>query len=122
MAGLVKAFGAALALCWSGDAVVARPDPARDAIPLLRHHALSACLAQAFPAMADEARAAESAYLEFGSHPAETYRAVQDMAQRWLKRSYPSIRDAKLDVMKCIDLSESAELGALARRTLPRSR
>ena len=88
----------------------------------LRHYALSACLAQAFPAIRDEARAAQGAYLEFGTHPAETYQSVQDMAQRWLRRDYPSFHDVKLDVMKCIDLSESTELEALGHRTLPRAR
>ena len=85
----------------------------------MRHYALSACLAEAFPAIRDEAAAAESAYLEFGDHPLEAYQAVRDMAHRWLQRTYPSIRNANLDVMKCIDFSESAELGAMARRTLP---
>ena len=91
-------------------------------MPALRHYALSACLAQAFPAIRDEARAAQGAYLEFDGHPAETYQAVQDMAQRWLQRDYPSFRDVTLDVMKCIDLSESPELDALGRRTLPKAR
>ncbi len=105
-----------------GGAAAVKPDPFQAAILDLRHYALSACLAQAFPAIRDEAQAAEGAYLEFGSHPAETYQAVQGMAQRWLQRDYPSFRNARLDVMKCIDLSESPELGALARRTLPRRR
>ena len=61
-------------------------------------------------------------YLEFGSHPAETYQAGQDMAQRWLQRHYPSFHDVTLGLMNCIDLSESPELDALARRTLLKAR
>ncbi len=51
----------------------AQPASGQASITALRHDALSACVAQAFPAIRDEARAAQGAYLEFGSHPAETY-------------------------------------------------
>ena len=113
-------LGTVLMLGVGGTVAAAQFAPKQAAILALRHYALSACLAQAFPAIADEARAAQGAYLEFGSHPAETYQAVQQMAERWLRRDYPSFRPVTLDVMKCIDFSESAELGRLARRTLPR--
>ncbi len=111
---------AATLWCARPGNAVAAPDRSSEAILFLRHYALSACLAQAFPAIRDEALAAQGAYLEFGSHSPETYQAVQDMAHRWLQKDYPSFRNANLDVMKCIDLSESAELGTLARRTLPK--
>ena len=109
-------------LLLSAATAAARPEPAQTAMLDLRHFALSACLAQAFPAIRGEALAAQGAYLELGSHPAETYQAVEAMAGRWLQRTYPSFRDVTLDVMKCIDLSESKELGELGRRTLPRTR
>ena len=120
MTGVRAWLGATLMLLFGGTTAVAQPASKQASILALRHYALSACLAQAFPAISDEARAAQGAYLEFGSHPAETYQAVQEMAERWLRRDYPSFRPVTLDVMKCIDFSESAELGRLARRTLPR--
>ena len=86
----------------------------------LRHYALSSCLRQAFPAIADEAAAAMDTFLQNGSHTAEAYQAIQPMAAEWLRRSYPSFRDVNLTVVKCIDFAESAEIGRLARRTLPR--
>lgn len=86
----------------------------------LRHYALSSCLRQAFPSIADEAAAAMDTFLQNGSHPAEAYQAIQPMAAEWLRRSYPSFRDVNLTIVKCIDFAESAEVGKLARRTLPR--
>ena len=44
------------------------------------------------------------------------------MAAEWLRRAYVSFRNADLSIMKCIDFAESAEIGRLARRTLPRQR
>lgn len=88
----------------------------------LRHYALSSCLRQAFPEIADEADAAKDGYLQNGSHPAEAYQAIQSMAAEWLQRPYASFRDVKLTIMKCIDFAESAEVGSLARRTMPRER
>ena len=86
----------------------------------LRHYALSSCLRQGFPAIADEADAAKDAYLQNGNHPAEAYQAIQTMAAEWLRRSYPSFRDVKLTLLKCIDFADSREVGDLARRTMPR--
>lgn len=86
----------------------------------LRHYALSSCLRQAFPSIADEAAAAMDTFLQNGSHPAEAYQVIQPMAAEWLWRSYPSFSDVNLTIVKCIDFAESAEIGKLARRTLPR--
>ena len=44
------------------------------------------------------------------------------MAAEGLRRAYGSFRNADLSIMKCIDFAESAEIGRLARRTLPRQR
>ena len=63
-----------IVLACSGSSMAARPDRAQAAMLALRHYALSACLAQAFPAIRDEARAAQGAYLEFGTHPAQASR------------------------------------------------
>ena len=89
------------------------------AILALRDYALSLCLRQAFPAMADEADAAKDFYLQNGTHPSEAYQAIQQMAAEWLQRSYPSFRDVKLSIVKCIDFAESPAVGRLARRTMP---
>ena len=88
----------------------------------LRNYALSSCLRQAFPAIADEADAAKDFYLQNGVHPAEAYQAIQSMAAEWLTRDYPSFHDVKLSIVKCVDFADSPEVGSLARRTLPRDR
>ena len=119
MAIRLALFGATL-LLWPGIASAARVQASATAATLLRHYALSACLAQAFPAIRDEALASQDAALQSGSHPAETYQAIQRMAERWLQREYPSFKPVTLDVMKCIDFAESREVGALARSTLPK--
>ena len=116
----------ALALLCCGRPAPGIGSPARhgtkqeNAILELRHYALSSCLRQAFPSIADEASAAMDTFLQNGSHPAEAYQAIQPMAAEWLRRSYPSFRDVNLTIVKCIDFAESAEVGRLARRTLPR--
>ena len=89
---------------------------------LLRHYALSACLAQAFPAIAGEAVAAQDVYLQAGSHSPEAYWHIQALAHQWLQRNYPNFRSADLSVVKCIDFADSAAVGAIARRTLPASK
>ena len=107
----------------SGIGAPARHGTKQDmAILELRHYALSSCLRQAFPCLADEADAAKDAYLQNGGHPAETYAAIQPMAAEWLRRPHVSFRNADLTIMKCIDLAESAEIGRLTCRTLPRQR
>lgn len=123
---LVLAFLVPATLCCfpeSGIAAPARHGMRQDAaILVFRHYALSSCLRQAFPAIADETDAAKDAYIQFGSHPAEAYMAIQSMAAEWLKRPYVSFRGANLSVMACIDFAESPAVGSLARRTLPRTR
>ena len=99
--------------------------PARDAtkqetaMRAFRNYALSSCLRQGFPAIADEADAAKDTYLQNGIHPGEAYQAIQTMAAAWLQRSYPSFRDVKLTMVKCIDFADSLEVARLGRRTLP---
>lgn len=111
-----------LSCLWAqGTEALARPATKQEiAILALRHYALSSCLRQGFPAIADEADAAKDAYLQNGIHPAEAYQAVQPMAAEWLRRSYPSFRDVKLTILKCVDFADSREVGNLARRTMPR--
>ena len=82
----------------------------------LRNYALSSCLRQAFPAIADEADAAKDFYLQNGTHPAEAYQAIQSMAAEWLKRDYPSFRDVKLSLVKCLDFADSPAVARLAGR------
>ncbi len=92
------------------------------AMVAFRHYALSSCLRQAFPPLADEADAAKDLYLQNGSHPAEAYQAIQSMAADWLQRDYPSFRDVKLSLVKCIDFAESPQVDSLGRKTMPRGR
>lgn len=122
---LPACLAVALLCCFptQGIAAPARNGTKQDrAILALRHYALSSCLRQAFPAIADEADAAKDAYLQNGIHPAEAYQAIQPMAAEWLQRPYASFRDAKLTILKCIDFAESSEVGNLAHRTMPRQR
>ncbi len=92
------------------------------AILALRDYALTSCIRRAFPAMAEQADAARDFYLQNGPHPAETYMEVQRRLTSWLEKPYPSFTVDDLTLVKCIDFAESAEIGRLATRTLPRTR
>ncbi len=95
------------------------PSRQEQAFAALRDYALSSCLRQAFPAIADEADAAKDFYLQNGTHSAETYQAIQSMAAEWLKQDYPSFRDVKLSIVKCLDFADSRDVANLARHPPP---
>ncbi len=69
-------FGTASILCTTGTMAIAQPTSRRASITALRHDALSACLAQASPAISDEARA--ESHHERGRYPAVKARTVPD--------------------------------------------
>lgn len=83
----------------------------------LQNYAFSSCLAQAFadsPAGKD-ASAAAGGYLELGSHAAEAYAAVRQLAAEYAARTYHSKQGSHiaLHTMKCIDLFHSPALQTL---------
>lgn len=83
----------------------------------LQNYALSSCLAQVFansPAGQDAAAAA-GGYLQLGSHAAEAYTAVRQLAAEYAARTYHSKQGSQiaLHTMKCIDLFHSPALQAL---------
>lgn len=85
----------------------------------LVNYALSACLAQGFPRqpIEREALAAAGGYVELGAYDAEAYHEAQQLAQRYLQKSYLGKHaDTELTVMKCVDLMYSAELQDIVRR------
>ena len=85
----------------------------------LENFALSHCLAQGFSDrdVIKEANTASGAYVELGSYPAEAYEEASALAKHFLNKKYQSKSgDAKLTVMKCIDLSRSAELAAIEEK------
>ncbi|THJ32563.1 hypothetical protein E8K88_11290 [Lampropedia aestuarii] len=85
----------------------------------LKNFALSHCLYQAFPnsQAGEEAKAAAGGYVETGTLDADAYAEAAELARQFLAKKYASKSgNASLAVMKCIDLSQSTELNAVATR------
>lgn len=85
----------------------------------LESFALSHCLAQGLSESnaKKEANAAAGAYIELGNYPAEAYEETSALVKHFLSKKYESkAGNVELTVMKCIDLSHSAELEAIEEK------
>lgn len=120
---LVLSFAAPLAGT-GARATTPGPDAATDIVRagprvLLRNFALAACLGDAFPPILGEASAAVSGSMAYGKASFEAHLAARALAEAFLARPYAGKGDASMAVMKCIDLSHSPELDAVANKYLP---
>lgn len=90
--------------------------PSRDV--LFRDYALAVCVADGYtaPEVKTDASAVASGYLENGGYPLEAYNDVRELGRKFLTKDYPSIANAKLTLMKCIDFSQSAEVSRVMRK------
>jgi hypothetical protein len=84
----------------------------------LKNFALSACIADGYKSaeVVQDSLAAAGGYLELGSLPFEAYEEAAALGKRFLAKEYKSISGGELTLMKCIDLFQSKELEALAKR------
>ena len=101
------------------SAAVGKDDPLRLANDRFRNYAFCACIAEGFKSseVVSEANAAAGGYVELGAHPIEAYQEAVALARRFLGKKYTSKRgEAKLTLMKCIDLYNSRELDGLVRK------
>ena len=119
MKNAIKYCSFAIAIIMASS-VSAQVSPARIAndATLLRNYAAAQCVALAYddPAVKADAGDTAGAYLEFGSLGVDAYEAVTALAKVFLGRTYASKSGGKLQLMKCIDLSNSPELAALVAR------
>lgn len=85
---------------------------------LLKHWALSACLAAVAtdPALRADASATASAYMEFGHQAPEAYAVLRKLAEKYAARHYSGSVEGQFNTMKCIDLFHSRELNSLASK------
>lgn len=117
-----------LALCTFAAGALAKdadglPDAAhRSYLQNYKDMALAACIAKAYaaaPAVAADARASAGAYFEWSAYDVDASTGRLDaLIDRQLAKTYGSWQgpSVTLTLMKCIDLSHSAELDALGRQ------
>lgn len=87
-------------------------------IQYLKNYALCTCIADGFESkeVIEDAAAGARGYLEFGDLPLDAYTQATLLGRDYLKKEYKSMTGQKLVLMKCIDLYNSKELNALAKR------
>ena len=85
---------------------------------LFRNYALAVCVADGYAAqeVKIDASAVANGYLENGGYPLEAYNDAREEGRKFLAKEYPSIANAKLTLMKCIDFSQSAEVARIMRK------
>ena len=85
---------------------------------LFRNYALAVCVADGYTSqeIKIDASAVANGYLENGSYPLEAYNDAREEGRKFLAKEYPSIANAKLTLMKCIDFSQSQEVGRIMRK------
>lgn len=110
----------ALALVVLSQLANASPEAARRVaqIALVKHWALSRCLAKVYveSAVRNDANASASAYLEAGDLPIEVYDAVDHLANKYANRKYGGSIESEFGTKKCIDFFESNALRDLAAK------
>src|SRR5690606_22154418 len=97
----------------------AERDPEKE-LKLIKSYALSQCIARAFPhtEITSDARASAGGYMEHGGLPVEAYEAVVALVDEKLRTTYRGKHGEALHTMKCVDLGYSAELEAVARKSI----
>jgi len=113
-------FAAVLLLSAVGQPAQRASEPISKASPerLFRDYALAVCIADGYtsPEVKVDASVVASGYLEKGTYPLEAYNEIRELGRKYLQKDYPSIANAKLTLMKCIDFAQSAEAGRIMRK------
>jgi hypothetical protein len=113
-----------------GDERSAPQAPARSHAANYRDFALARCIATAYradPYAAKDARTTAGALIEWTNHDLEAGDdALEALVQKYLARDYHNpvaegeTRDARFDLLKCLDLYHSGELETQVRRFVSR--
>jgi len=111
-------FGIVIFLLFFG--CVAKQETALNYTPIeyFKNYALCTCIADGFQSqeVGKDAAAGARGYFEFGALPLEAHTEATKLGRAFLSKEYKSMSGEKLIIMKCIDLYNSQELDALAKK------
>lgn len=82
------------------------------------NYAISYCLSKAYQGsnFSSDAGHISGAYLQKGSYGLDMYESLRDFVDSYTQKKYMSKHGRNLNIMQCIDLSESSELSSVIKK------
>ena len=115
---LISTLSISILLLTGALPVYAKPINKQSDSELAKNYAFARCIANAYksPEIKEDASNVAGGYLQFGDFSMEYAQAASELSKKWLRKKYSTSRPMTMQLMKCIDFSQSIDLQKLIKK------